>query len=156
MGNCRWLRLAGRGLVKPPYPIPPLRNYLVGKSQHVRRGGAREGRQGSLDQPSVYFLSFSFIGQELTSQRPESPSFWFAFPVLIMTEIGSKIRFTANKNENNVALNSFQENQKEMNVDLISVLSSLSDYLRWFTNFPSPQKGLPDIASLNNISGIFA
>lgn len=47
--------------------------------------GAREGRQSELGQPEVaqgHFLPFSFIVQEETSQRPESPFFWFAFPVI--------------------------------------------------------------------------
>jgi hypothetical protein len=80
------------------------------------------------------------IMQGLTSQCAESPFFHVSFPVLNIAHISLKVRFIANKNENNVALTLFQENKKGMHIDLISVLSSLCDSPQWFITSPPYSK----------------
>lgn len=72
-----------RGSKGPPEKLPGWGNLHLagGKGAGAEWGGG----QSELGQPEVamgHFLLFSFIAQEVTSQRPASPFFWFAFPVI--------------------------------------------------------------------------
>lgn len=79
--------------------------------------GAREERQSELYQPGgqrfSFLLLFSLSCKNELAYMLKFLSSSLPFLYLLLHRSVQKIRFIANKNENNVALTSFQENKKE-------------------------------------------
>lgn len=110
------LGLAGRGIVKDTYTHNP--TYLGvgrGSARQKEMGLGKKGRVNLTSQKGGSFLSFVvFILTQGRTRHVRGLSFLLVCLSCADYYIASsKIRFIANKNENNAALTSFQENKKE-------------------------------------------